>query len=109
MLLSPISFCHFLRNSLSDPYRKYFFNATDIWKSFLIQAAETNLYVFYYVREYRGFNKIISLMVENSTRVPVFILFLRGLFYHNEEHFLMNQTYYKNCFVRGSGPKVFCK
>ena len=49
-------------------------------------------------------------MVENSTlRRQFFILFLRELFCYNKEHFLTNKTYYKNCFVRGSGPEVFCK
>ena len=40
-------------------------------------------------------------MVENLTlRRQFFIMFLRELFCYNEEHFLMNKTYYKNCFVR---------
>ena len=49
-------------------------------------------------------------MVENSTLRPqFFIVFLRELFCYNEEHFLVNETYYKICFVRGSRPEVFCK
>ena len=49
-------------------------------------------------------------MVEKSTlRSQLFIVFLRELFCYNEDHFLMNKTYYKNCFVRGSLPEVFCK
>ena len=49
-------------------------------------------------------------MVENSTlRRQFFIVFLWELFCYNEEHFLMSKTYYKNCFVRGSRPEVFCK
>ena len=64
---------------------------------------------FYYLREYRGFNKL-NLMVKNSTlRRRFFIMFLQELFCCNEEHFLMNKTYYKNCFVRGSPPEVSCR
>ena len=39
----------------------------------------------------------------------IFIVLLRGLFYYNEENFLMNKKYHKNCFVRGSRREVFCK
>ena len=51
-----------------------------------------------YICECRGFNKI-----------AVFYCVLPVLFCYNEEHFLMNKTYYKNCFVGGSRPEVFCK
>ena len=44
-------------------------------------------------------------MVENSTLRRRFF----KLFCYNEEHFLMNKTYDKNCFARGSRPEVFCK
>ena len=49
-------------------------------------------------------------MVENSTLCrQCFTVFLRELFCYNKIHFLMNKTYYKNCFLRGSRPELFCK
>ena len=49
-------------------------------------------------------------MVKKSTlRRQVFIVFLQELFCYNEEHFLVNKTYYKNCVVRGSRLEVLKK
>ena len=73
-----------------------------------VLTAETNLYIFYNIRKYKGFNKT-SLMVENSTlRRQVFIVFLRELICYNKKHFLMSKIH-KKCFVRGSRPEMFCK
>ena len=47
-------------------------------------------------------------MVENSVS-QIFIVFLPGLFYYHEEHFLESKTYHKNCIVRGSRAEMFCK
>ena len=100
-----LGFLQFLPPSLANVlFQRYRF-----WKGFFdIDCWNQSPYFFYYIHDYRGFNKI-TLMVENSTlRRQFFIVFLRELFCYNEEHFFINKTYYINCFVRGSRPDVFC-
>ena len=76
MLLSPIWLCPFLEEVPPPSLANVLFQRYRFLKSLLIETAETNLYLFHYIREYRGFNKI-NFMVENSTlRHQFFIVFL---------------------------------
>ena len=110
MLLSPIRFCPFLEEFPPHIPSEPTFLTLRIFESpFWYRMLKPISTFFYYIHEYRGFNKI-SLIVENSALLrQFFIVFLRELFCFNEEHFLMNKTYHKNCFVRGSPREVFCK
>ena len=103
MLLSPIRFCPFLEEFPSHIPSEPTFLTLQIFESpFWYRMLKPISTFFYYIHEYSGFNKI-SLMVENSTLRPqFFIVFFR-------ESFLMNKTYYKNCFIKGSRPEVLCK